>query len=651
MCKNESKTWLDRFPTEIVHEIFDYLSPNDIFYTFFYFNERFNTLLLHPQCHLNYFELPSTDFQFWRTIIYTVSSKIETLIIFDPSIWISLNIFSNLTSIIIKSSSDWTYLQLELLFNRKHFQRLHTFKIIGPYSIETKFILTKVFHPENVLQIFHYQPMIHLRYQNNFRDLQTNFHLHSLILSLNHFKYIYQLIQYTPNLKYLNIQLTNIYSFNREYDLSNLMKIKLEKLYITLRKEEEETKTSDYVIFETDLAYLICFIRTFSQSLICLSLNFTNSDIDSLESVLIDGEKFKIQLLQYLEQLKDFHLNVKLSSYTTSRHSYKILSIFETSFYFDHHWYFGINSYYLYSLPYKYDELYEFDHMKCMKFSDRTLLQSKPSIWFKVKTIRLVRTEEVNIDDLIQSCKIHMPYLQTIKIRKYYRTDSISLHGGRNRLQLIERNSSKLKHKRLLHNADLSLNTVTCVHLTGGEIEDEIEYLFKVLPNLTHLILENTLLPPLNSSLISILQEKVQRLDVMFSIGPMEFIEMSYMYFSNVRYAQFTFNLTTNDSIIDIRSKLIGNCLKNLSKLINLKIYTINPKFFSYGDKAAFEPLVARLSQYDIDKNYKMIYIRNSLSFHKKTPVHDRSSISFFHDFLLTSLFIVLSSTIVYYMK
>ena len=54
-------TYFDKFPTEIIFMIFDYLSSNDIIYTFFYFSQRLNNLLLKNQEYLNYLEFPTTN--------------------------------------------------------------------------------------------------------------------------------------------------------------------------------------------------------------------------------------------------------------------------------------------------------------------------------------------------------------------------------------------------------------------------------------------------------------------------------------------------------------------------------------------------------------------------------------------------------------
>jgi hypothetical protein len=64
----ESVTLFDRLPTDIIYLIFEYLSMNDILYTFFDFNDRFNNLLLQNQRYSTCFELPTANLDKWRKL-------------------------------------------------------------------------------------------------------------------------------------------------------------------------------------------------------------------------------------------------------------------------------------------------------------------------------------------------------------------------------------------------------------------------------------------------------------------------------------------------------------------------------------------------------------------------------------------------------
>ncbi len=63
MIHTEFPAWFDHLPTEIVFMIFNYLSSNDIIDTFFFFNQRFNNLLLE---YLNHIELPTLYSNRWE---------------------------------------------------------------------------------------------------------------------------------------------------------------------------------------------------------------------------------------------------------------------------------------------------------------------------------------------------------------------------------------------------------------------------------------------------------------------------------------------------------------------------------------------------------------------------------------------------------
>src|SRR5690348_1742342 len=88
----------------VIFLIFDYLSSNDIIYTFF-FNQRLNNLLLQNQRYLNYLDLSTTNIDTWKSILSIIASRIESLNIntFDLYFF-ALTYFPNLKSIIVSSS-------------------------------------------------------------------------------------------------------------------------------------------------------------------------------------------------------------------------------------------------------------------------------------------------------------------------------------------------------------------------------------------------------------------------------------------------------------------------------------------------------------------------------------------------------------------
>ena len=191
MINIESKTWLDILPTEIIFLIFDYLSNNDIIYTFFHLNQRFNNLLLQNQQYFNYFELPIINLKIWKNILLIIGSKIECLNIIHPSL--PLTYFSNLKTLIISAPYLLSNDQLKSLIENQNYTNLHSFKINSNkffnQSLPIENDLFKyIFHHQNSLKIFQYSILISKFLLNNIISIQiNNSNLHSLILNLIEF--------------------------------------------------------------------------------------------------------------------------------------------------------------------------------------------------------------------------------------------------------------------------------------------------------------------------------------------------------------------------------------------------------------------------------------------------------------------------------
>jgi hypothetical protein len=72
---------------------------------FFYFNQRFNNLLLENEHYLNYYQFPTRDLNTWENILLIIGSQIECLFLNVNYLSFPLKYFSNLKSIIISSPS------------------------------------------------------------------------------------------------------------------------------------------------------------------------------------------------------------------------------------------------------------------------------------------------------------------------------------------------------------------------------------------------------------------------------------------------------------------------------------------------------------------------------------------------------------------
>jgi len=97
------RTSIEDLPVDILFCIFDYLSKNDIIYTFLFLNQRFNNILFQNQRNFSYFELPKTNFSSWKNILSQYGRQIKTLNITSVDTSFPLTYFPNLKSLIISS--------------------------------------------------------------------------------------------------------------------------------------------------------------------------------------------------------------------------------------------------------------------------------------------------------------------------------------------------------------------------------------------------------------------------------------------------------------------------------------------------------------------------------------------------------------------
>ncbi|CAF3703314.1 unnamed protein product, partial [Rotaria sordida] len=474
------KTWFDYFPNEIIFHIFEYLSTNDIIYTFFYFNRRLNNLLLKNQGYFAHMKLITTSLNMWKHIRPIVASYVQSMHITTIDLPIPLRFFPNLKSIIISLPYDFPDEQLYIILNSDQFKNLHTFKIkqietfhdrvldyrnlgndsylLNEIILQTN-ILTTIFNNRNSLKTFEYSPIILPFRMFNKNRFQTNYSLHSLTLAITYFDDIFFWIKYTPNLKYLNVQ--SRVPYDHENSL-NKIDAKLEYLYLKLNYDHGHNEE----IWPTgiDFIQLKNGIIQFSSSLICLSLNLVDSNIRPRHEFPFKGDKLKA-LLSSMTKLKRFHFYAQLNG--CDYISEDILSRFK-----DHHWSFGTHENYIYTLPFHFDYLHCFKHLNDIKSNNQKILKTNPRIWHHVKTIAL-SYESICDESLMQYLKIMMPNLTTIKFDAFEFNDI----------------------KNLFVRSNIQLTNVTTVRIKGFLMEIGKDWLINALPNLKHLILCNIELP------------------------------------------------------------------------------------------------------------------------------------------------------------
>ncbi|CAF0816779.1 unnamed protein product [Adineta steineri] len=548
----QSTTWFDRLPTEIIFTIFDYLSNKDIIYTFLFFSQRLNNLLLRNQHYINHLQLPTKNFDTWKHILSVIGSRIESLDITSIDLPSSLEYFPNLKSIIISTPYGLPNDQMKLIFESKSFAQLDSFKVkenlIYPTqsflsrSINQDNVLRKVFNNKSELQKFYYPRFIKYA-KNNLTSYEINLNLHSLKLILNEFRDIFSLILYTPNLEYLNIRTELSRTCVTPIEKSN---IKLKQFHLTLKQPTN---------YQNNLNELTNGIKQFSSSLTCLSLNLIDCTDIRENEIPFNSVKLQ-QLLESMIELKQFHLYATLNVYDSSRN---ILSRFQDQYWFDHKWTFGTHGTYFYTLPFHFEYLHNFCGFDNIKSSNSEVLLTNPRIWYTVKYIDLYYRSTYDIN-FLKELKMEMPKLIFIKHRSFYKKnknekESEDLHVNEN---------EEVKNHITLYN-------MTTIQFDHGSIENRKKWLINTLPNLNHLILSTIDLPSPDSQSADLLNKRIRRLDINTTNSSLkQLTEISYVYFSNVEHIYFELFYDPqrrSQWYTDIVRKILKN-FKSLERLI-----------------------------------------------------------------------------------
>ncbi|CAF1220911.1 unnamed protein product [Adineta steineri] len=586
----ESHTLFDKLPKEIIFNIFNYLSCNDIIYTFFLFNSRLNHLLLEHEHYLNNLELPITNLNYWQNILSIIGSKIKTLKISTIDLSLSLDLFPNIKSIIITSLYGLSNRSLQTLLANKQFQILHTFKIKSKNYLKPRsslfcdnfehYLFTKIFNEENLLEIFEYLTLTTLFSRKILNNLQINSSLLSLTLCLHEFIDIFSVLQYTPNLIYLNVKTTLSDTHKKQNECININNIKLKQLYLTfVMKHSTRLQNVDQ---QLDFLHLISDIKLFSSTLICLSMNFVDLNINDIDEFPLNGFKLQHQLLESMIELKQFYLysKVKQDQFNIDN----VISTFKDQFWFDHKWFVGMHGNYLYTLPFSFNELYGFSNFDEIQSNHDDILNSS-RIWYNVKLIELARSNKFDLN-LIKQIKIRMPKLISIKF--------IS-SGLFSYSETIEKPSVTEQE---------TLTNIETVDLIGGSIENIKQWLIYILPNVKHLILSYTGLPLLNSHLSLNLDKKIQRLDI-YEYSIIEQMNITdYFYFSNVEHIQLI--LYNIEGKFEWYVKTLMKIFQNYNQLKILSVCIIDKNHVqTYGSsEVELSKIIEYLKINHIIKNY-----------------------------------------------
>jgi hypothetical protein len=177
-----------------------------------------------------------------------------------------LDLFPNLKSLIISSSIPIYYDQSIFILKSK---QLNSFKIqseiVNRTDVYETPLFNEVFSNENSLHVFEYLSELFSFYRS-VASIKISVNLRSLSLKIFGFHSLFPLLNYIPNLKYLNFLLLSFSGFNVELNVDiDLSLIKLKEFSFVL-----QTGTINQRIF----SFLTWFIKQFSSSLNYLSLDF-----------------------------------------------------------------------------------------------------------------------------------------------------------------------------------------------------------------------------------------------------------------------------------------------------------------------------------------------------------------------------------------
>ncbi|CAF1342136.1 unnamed protein product [Rotaria sordida] len=602
MNNNNSITWFDHLATEIILDIFDYLSCNDIIYTFFYFNQRLNSILLHYQHCSNNFRSLITNFNFWQNNLPIIGSHIQCLIINSIDLSFSLNLFPNLKSIIISSPIFIDYKQISLILESEQFNKLNSFKIqseifnkVMSYEYSKKcekFLLKKIFNNENSLKIFQCLSELYFCNLKEIDNLVSNINIHSLSLKSADFISAFSFFKYTPNLKIFNLITTTSYLHDKLDKDLDLSKIKLEKLYLTLKID-----ASDSLIGGRQFRLLINLIKQFSSSLIYLSLNLSVIKIGTYNDIQFNGIQLQQQLLESMIELKQFHLYANLWDYLLDIKS--ILSTFENQFWFDHNWSIGMHGHYLYTLPFHFDKLYDFIDFDDIKSNNSNIL-NYPWTWYHVTSINFSSSSKLNLN-LIKQLKIKMPNLISITFNSFS-------------FQYFETTKDSSISDDKLQKIDITLDSVTTVQFEDESMKDIKQWILDILPNLKHLVLSGT------TQFFPQVDKRIERLKILNLYSLSDMLKLGYIYFPNLLHVEIQFFLDSELNLDNYASYCVMEMLKSFkhSKTLMIHFYWRSEDGWYHISIADLSKMIAKLDINEILKTFEMKHFYNFLQFIKK---------------------------------
>ncbi|CAF1113601.1 unnamed protein product [Adineta ricciae] len=573
MSEKTSLTLLDHLPTEILFDIFDYLSCNDILYGFYNLNEKFNRILLEHYPHLNSLETPNNDFNFWQTILPIIQLRVEHVTITSIDSGLTLNAFPNLKSLVISTAVPIYSDELKPIIEDEKIRQLTTLKlrseILSRADLnETSYIIPTIFHHANSIETFEFLSTFDLHRLKNV----INVTIQSLTVKLGNSTSILTLITHTPNLRYLNAVLYPMSTHPRPEQTVNLTHVQLRTLLIT--SENGSIKNQSF-------ARLSNIIKQFSTSLVRLSLKL--SSIISTDTQF-DGHILRNQLLNPMTKLKNFHLFVTFDEEPTETST--LLSTFQNQFWYNHRWAVGVYGKHLFTLPFHFKELNCFTDVDEIKSSNSKML----STWPYVTLIDLSQCNNLDVN-LIKQLKTNMPNLTTLIL-------------------------SAESMNNLVIDETVTLDNVSTIHCKGEYLQNIKQWLVKVVPNTKRLVLSYR-----PQSATSSLNRTVylHKLDAYFR-GPQTI--RNYTYFLNIQHVDVKFTVDDAEDVHRHVLRLIREFFE-MFKNLNSFTFEFHQNIFDMNNIPFRDPdeLFKLLNMDRISQKYRLKRVDNYIQFIKKTRV------------------------------
>ncbi|UJR11210.1 hypothetical protein I4U23_015391 [Adineta vaga] len=372
------RTMFDRFPNELLYEVFEYLTIYDILYAFQGINKRINKLLNnYDKYNLNFQSWPKSKFDFVRQSI-------------SPE---------QIQSLILSDTND-TVRQIHLFFRSFYIRRCINLKLLTLNEIsELDWI--------KIARKLHYLPKLtslSIQSSHQLSPITTELPLKYLTLGLCPVRNLHQWLVHTPMLRKIEVQL--FAEVSNTGDIFSMNPMDLNICQLILKLPEKSNVTFD------ELDTLFACMSKLEVLTVCAKKGFR----------LVNGDRWENLIRRHLPSLKYFHFKIHPS--LDSVNTIQLFAPFQTSFWSDQHQWFihcdydetmnsafhTIKNIHLYTLPYCDEEFY-------LSTSIQSLTKLKKDVYQTIKKLRLVINCEYHSHILQQ---YYFPNLNSLTIQNLF---------------------------------------------------------------------------------------------------------------------------------------------------------------------------------------------------------------------------------------